>query len=99
RAGHVTGVQTCALPICRTRWGRDGSPSPRAACISLRSEEQPPVLRRVDFLPARRPVAADFLVGVGGRSIIPQKEVLALVRLRLRSEERRGGRECRSRAG
>src|SRR5690606_39611197 len=67
---HVTGVQTCALPISRHSFGalrnggREGADRPTTSYTRLRST--PPV----------------------GRS-----------RQRLRSEERRVGKECRSRRG
>src|SRR5215510_15971046 len=59
RDGHVTGVQTCALPIC-----------PRDSSASRRGEA--------------RPIAA-------GSGQVRKREA------RGRSEERRVGKECRSR--
>src|SRR5690606_40853552 len=91
---HVTGVQTCALPICalavnrlcyrsvqfnrKRRWKTDGRPG-RAHC-------------RVRQLAARTVRGGEALwpvaVGCG-----------TLGRPGARSEERRVGKECRSRGG
>src|SRR5439155_14296035 len=61
RDGHVTGVQTCALPIFR------------AECRTARPIVRPgPILARI--------LEAEFVREIG-----------------LRSEERRVGKECRSR--
>src|SRR3989475_8855147 len=76
----VTGVQTCALPICLVRYGPGGCP---------------------DFVPDRSLGSArgDLRRNRGGQSLS-----LATDRLdqfpgvgRKRSEERRVGKECRSR--
>src|SRR5690606_41153640 len=60
---HVTGVQTCALPICLRRAGG--------------------VLRR---LPRQRRAGEGARAGLATRPLLPE-----------RSEERRVGKECRSR--
>src|SRR5687768_18227580 len=72
----VTGVQTCALPICRRRRGSAA-----------------PVGRGVP-----RPVDARLAARRGGNDgpIAAADDALGL-RRRLRSEERRVGKECRSR--
>src|SRR5690606_40778787 len=94
---HVTGVQTCALPIfgaCRPRPRRTGSP--QAAVRAIRAGQE-------GVLPARtgwyRPVAAGF-----GRGEMPwrggDRKKLADghedAGNGLRSEERRVGKECDS---
>src|SRR5690606_40283602 len=82
---HVTGVQTCALPICAPRERGDGITA-RLACAGAR--------RRVRDRGRRSRVH-------GGRSDRRDTPVLAAggmahERYR-RSEERRVGKECRSR--
>src|SRR5690348_17878715 len=75
RDGRVTGVQTCALPICRT--GEGNAEAEDAAVAG----DQPVALRVGGRCPAAREQrAAQRLIGVGSRS-----------------EERRVGKECRSR--
>src|SRR3989475_6763799 len=77
----VTGVQTCALPICRARVSltrRDLRLRRRRRCVPLAF--RPPagaLLRSTDGQPARLGAARDRQLG--------------------RSEERRVGKECRSR--
>src|SRR5207253_4923301 len=95
--GHVTGVQTCALPICgpgrRRRLarlqarrlpaglGRSTSDLARAAPLRRRARAQLAAARRLSPLPPPLP-APDRAVGARGA--------------RLRSEERRGGEEGRT---
>src|SRR5690625_7232987 len=69
RDGHVTGVQTCALPICSS--GRTSYPLCLAGLATLLS----------------------------GYGKTPYNQFLGLLALpsKLRSEERRVGKECRSR--
>src|SRR5437870_6585457 len=68
RDGHVTGVQTCALPIYR-----------------LTAEENLAVIERTEGRAVRRDLVLILLV---------RRRKLGPV---LRSEERRVGKECRSR--
>src|SRR5439155_7611845 len=84
RDGHVTGVQTCALPISdgAGTWlllGTGGS----AATATARAE--PPV-------PSSSQVPAPSAPSWRRAARIPATSVL-------RSEERRVGKECRSRGG
>src|SRR5206468_10094077 len=95
----VTGVQTCALPILPV--GAAGRVAPRRG----RRDEAVPALRldldqRLRDRPAER--VEDWLAGVvgGGRG----RQLLADAERRtpvvgVRSEERRVGKECRSRGG
>src|SRR5437870_11368407 len=72
RDGHVTGVQTCALPICPVR-----------RCGRRRT--------------ARRPVSSPLEdLGQEAGVLLPEGR---LVLAGDRSEERRVGKECRSRWG
>src|SRR5690606_39788356 len=79
---HVTGVQTCALPISLAWW--------RAGAIVLGAALIVVAFGRITDLPNRPYVAR---VEVSG--IITQD--LELNRLLQRSEERRVGKECRTR--
>src|SRR5207302_6771436 len=73
---HVTGVQTCALPICRA--------VPRA--------------QHLDSLPATRSADAQRSGGRGSQQRTNLTERCRSGRSELmRSEERRVGKECRSR--
>src|SRR5688572_30946361 len=75
----VTGVQTCALPICRREEARDEQQRPRhQLVVRERDRPRPPHAR----LAHRQPP--------------PPREVLR-DHHRDRSEERRVGKECRSR--
>src|SRR3712207_8209935 len=77
----VTGVQTCALPICTEGWPA----GLYLAGLSLRNRED----------------KHDFIASFGGsdRYIVDLlgEEVMASLPEELRSEERRVGKECRSR--
>src|SRR5690606_39770467 len=81
---HVTGVQTCALPILER---------------NLRALHAPwgDKLKRLAayaFQHADKEIGADDLLHVLGSSAL---EVLVRCGLQIRSEERRVGKECRSR--
>src|SRR2546421_8044878 len=76
----VTGVQTCALPICARRGLRVGWRMPPPAWFSPRRK-----------LARGRVAVADTRAVVAGRAQ-PARPVAAS-----RSEERRVGKECRSR--
>src|SRR5690606_41013815 len=94
---HVTGVQTCALPICAAS-GSGGSPSrPRRQSFENRSS-----LVDEEDLNASTIQQPD----VSGASLLftPHAEVLFQFTIRVpekgvqyRSEERRVGKECRCR--
>src|SRR5690606_40718817 len=79
---HVTGVQTCALPIF-TRWWRARS-SEWTLIRSLPSDFR---------IPARISWLHQWLVGVGTTVAVERPDAAHL----LRSEERRVGKESRSR--
>src|SRR5690606_40777096 len=84
RAFHVTGVQTCALPICRTRAARAARGWHRRRVRRVRQgrgrRRSPP-----------RPVPAPG-VALRKRGVVPAPgDRLPLYHLR-RSEERRGGK-------
>src|SRR5439155_7174905 len=92
RAGHVTGVQTCALPIYPRRPAalRPASPaaSPAAAPQAARPRAAAVPPRAAAPLPRQRQATmADRL----GEALL---ELDAITRRR--SEERRVGKECRS---
>src|SRR5687767_15202149 len=76
----VTGVQTCALPICYTQ--------AFAEVFTKVADEK------------KIPLVPFFLDGVGGHPDLMQGDGLhpaAAAQDKLRSEERRVGKECRSR--
>src|SRR5439155_17148155 len=91
RDGHVTGVQTCALPIS------DG--------LSLEAQSEP--VRRLmseewfqNTRPSRLPRLTDFLTPRDTYQVMPAAPDLRGSdyddKFRIRSEERRVGKECRS---
>src|SRR5690625_8015954 len=82
RDGHVTGVQTCALPISRQGWLRVD----RIARVDLILFAGPAA--RGEMLPV-------FLAGIHRQHHTARFEHRVLVRDH-RSEERRVGKECRS---
>src|SRR5690606_41080013 len=94
RAFHVTGVQTCALPIYR-----DPRPARRAEERELRLQEKwhpsgGTFARKATENAA--PAGAAFSVV---RRLLPPQALDEGIRRRrgIRSEERRVGKECRSR--
>src|SRR5207247_7872016 len=94
----VTGVQTCALPICRNRVRRGVSrrhPGPR---IGTRGDP-PMTILRPTFLRLRA-MSLRILPGHAWgkvRALGPTAQGLGLVLAVLRSEERRVGNDGRSR--
>src|SRR5256884_1203498 len=76
----VTGVQTCALPICTELWAMSRSAIHRALNLP---EPSPDVVAQEGPSPKRREAADE------SRAFLPPFED--------RSEERRVGKECRSR--
>src|SRR5690606_39302061 len=76
---HVTGVQTCALPIFGTRSARTGWPSRPASGTTF--------MRR--YSPLLPPTASERAAHSGPNVGVPHSTQ--------RSEERRVGKECRSR--
>src|SRR5207253_8594187 len=85
RDGHVTGVQTCALPISGLRSRLDKT-FPRRRSLLLRDTRCP--VRSMPKNPSSR------FPGAGAAKISPDR-----TSFRPRSEERRVGKECRSRWG
>src|SRR5258708_15563741 len=78
----VTGVQTCALPISRqAQERRPGASEPREYFLALHSEHRGPA--GVAAIPLCR--------------VLYSKPGAPAPRYRSRSEERRVGKECRSR--
>src|SRR5256884_2882435 len=75
----VTGVQTCALPICRRAGRGEEKVAMRDACLVVVDAQN-------DFMPG------GALAVPGGDEVVP-----VINRLAARSEERRVGKECRSR--
>src|SRR5256885_4116956 len=78
----VTGVQTCALPICLRGLGED---------LKTRSIL---AVTRMEPTPSQRDYRRRFRAKGG---FVPLAIVVGIVSLILRSEERRVGKECRSR--
>src|SRR5699024_12111785 len=81
RDRNVTGVQTCALPICNECFFRD-LPLASISQITLRMDG-----RGEDSIPY-----ATYMTSTGSREVSTLNEV----KQRLRSEERRVGKECRA---
>src|SRR5207253_8457409 len=80
RDGHVTGVQTCALPICDVRTSGLDRAAPPAILVPFAQWEFP--YMRIAARTAGRPMDLAPLL---------RSEVTAIDR----SEERRVGNECR----
>src|SRR5207253_6792907 len=84
RGGHVTGVQTCALPI----WPRGGARCRGTDGAAMTSRSGRPGAEAA----APSDESSDVGLDGGGEPPVPD-------RLGDRSEERRVGKECRSRWG
>src|SRR5439155_13597396 len=84
RDGHVTGVQTCALPILPRlyRMARSGGRYARTLELLDRSRRYAPDI----------PTKTGLMVGLG-----EERDELVATFNDLRSEERRVGKECRFR--
>src|SRR5207249_8691816 len=89
RDRNVTGVQTCALPIC------DGRPAARP-CAARGGPPLLPWPRRLKDTVAR---ASERMTTLLDRDAIVQHLLTALREVLFRSEERRVGKECRSGGG
>src|SRR5690606_40976772 len=89
RVFHVTGVQTCALPISNGRVRAIGSPRPGAKTVT---GEPLPVVRVRSGTSGGLTRARTVL-----RCVRPADRRSRAARDVPRSEERRGGRECRPR--
>src|SRR5207253_8176738 len=92
RDGHVTGVQTCALPILFSPASRD------ALCAKFFTEAPPRQRRSVErYRDAENRV---FAQAFGGLCVAPAIKAAEPQCPSLgRSEERRVGKECRRREG
>src|SRR5437870_3433250 len=92
RVGHVTGVQTCALPICNGDINYDRINDYGAVRISLAS---PSDIRSWSFGEVKKPETINY------RTYRPEKDGLFCERIfgpeKDRSEERRVGKEGRCR--
>src|SRR5207253_3679476 len=95
RDGHVTGVQTCALPISPALYsplllgGYRRSPSPSSSCPHPRLR---PVARRIPRAVLREPFESKEAGVALPACLAPQAGVVA----GSRSEERRVGKEWRA---
>src|SRR5205085_4552885 len=78
----VTGVQTCALPISTHRATADGRDQPRGSAVNVGGG-------------VRVGPVTDVSRGCAGRNA--EAEAAAAAPAQVRSEERRVGKECRSR--
>src|SRR5690606_41044229 len=83
---HVTGVQTCALPI----WPRRRQPFVAVDCPGL-----PASLLETELFGHERGAFTDATAARPGRFELAGRGTIYLDRVR--SEERRVGKECRSR--
>src|SRR5207253_8307864 len=99
RDGHVTGVQTCALPI----FVRNGSGTDKGGRMSSKRQTTMAKLARERKLQEKRErkqekkraVAAERAAQLNGGAPLEAGEAEAVER----SEERRVGKGCRSRGG
>src|SRR5437870_6040406 len=80
RDGHVTGVQTCALPISQ----QSNLPMPKVAIIPTQTPNA--------MATGRNPQHAVIAVTQGILNLLTEDELRGV----LRSEERRVGKECRA---
>src|SRR5439155_18009398 len=97
RDGHVTGVQTCALPICHFRFRRLKPPQAEMARLAHNDYlQQASDSGLLGFIPFSLFVIASLWVLYRRSSSEP---IRFAAWLSLRSEERRVGKECRSRCG
>src|SRR3712207_6979854 len=78
----VTGVQTCALPICFTLLTRGGVDAE---------------LRRGELEAWPLKPRASWSLAMISNTSLPRSEILVAFMQTVRSEERRVGKECRSR--
>src|SRR5207253_7394247 len=90
RDGHVTGVQTCALPISRRRSCPKRSRILGQPKIDLRDRQVWPALLQLQHL-------VDEGLEQPAVAVAQAGHLLRQSRSRLRSEERRVGKECRAR--
>src|SRR5437870_11007811 len=82
RDGHVTGVQTCALPICPVSKGQGSVHRGELAWA---------------FSARPSPLGREYQVRIRQRRVMSPNVVIVSPDLNERSEERRVGKECRSR--
>src|SRR5207253_3872766 len=94
RDGHVTGVQTCALPILVMRFSRWAKSSSLAATTLAPSAREARSVSAVNPPAAAGDAWTASAVGVAGSAWVLMP---LLVAARSRSEERRVGKECRAR--
>src|SRR5207253_8706920 len=93
RDGHVTGVQTCALPILGLRVLTAGAP-PAAATIGRVEGEFGWEIIHVYGLTETAPFITICEARPEHVSLPPEER--AVLKARQRSEERRVGKECRA---
>src|SRR5207253_8712752 len=94
RDGHVTGVQTCALPISIFAPAKEATAKPPAVSRAAPPSGGP----KAEAGPAEKPTKPSLATSqpsptppISPAAIVPETSV------GLRSEERRVGKECRSR--
>src|SRR5438067_3768454 len=87
RDRNVTGVQTCALPILLQRWEEADR-----ALAAVKTSPRGPLMRALFRIIENRPEPA-----LESLRAIPTIRQTAVPWLAYRSEERRVGKECRSR--
>src|SRR5439155_12626461 len=86
RDGHVTGVQTCALPICL---------NPFEDMLGFLSADKQRQIRQLEEKFAARQMGL-FKDGFSGTdSLADMKRIMEEKQAEMRSEERRVGKECR----
>src|SRR5439155_14518285 len=85
RDGHVTGVQTCALPI-----------SFRVAAVSASTGVRPAATSRLSSSCSEKPGMSSWFAASEPAATSPPARLNSRTN---RSEERRVGKECRSRGG
>src|SRR3546814_10206474 len=93
RCALVTGVQTCALPICRVEIDMEVK---RDAVQPHQQTRQPASLIVDDWADRHRPATHALLMRILRKRYAQGHQAARTRRGKHRSEERRGGKECDS---
>src|SRR5690606_40557558 len=93
---HVTGVQTCALPISREMLGFALSHSTVGLDVEAFRRDPDPMTVGAQVFSARELARLGTLSGEAQRELFRRLWTLKEAYLKARSEERRVGKECRA---
>src|SRR5690606_39845495 len=94
---HVTGVQTCALPICHPEWRTRSDPVRSAGRWKKMQSKTPFDSHKLDLAKFDGATEAEFLERARPRLLGIAYRILGSHAEAQRSEERRVGKECRCR--